>query len=90
MFRLRLALLSLSICALQPIGVAASESVTLRYTISSNGQVAGHEVDTYLPDGHVQSTFEFNDRGRGPKISANDVSIPTACHFTWRKPGTTT
>jgi imidazolonepropionase-like amidohydrolase len=73
MFRLRLALLSLSICALQPIGVAASESVTLRYTISSNGQVAGHEVDTYLPDGRIQSTFEFNDRGRGPKISANYV-----------------
>ena len=73
MFRLRLALLSLSICALQPIGVAASESLTLRYTISSNGQVAGHEVDTYLPDGHVESTFEFNDRGRGPKISANYI-----------------
>src|SRR5579862_9301590 len=73
MFRLHLALLSLSICALQPIGAAASESVTLRYTISSNGQVAGHEVDTYLPDGLIQSKFEFNDRGRGPKVSANYV-----------------
>jgi hypothetical protein len=70
---LRLALLSLSICVLKAVDIAASESVTLRYTISSNGQVAGHEVDTYLPDGRIQSTFEFNDRGRGPKISANYV-----------------
>jgi len=73
MFSLRLALLSLSICVLNPVDIAASESVTLRYTISSNGQVAGHEVDTYLPDGHIQSAFEFNDRGRGPKVSVNYV-----------------
>ncbi len=70
MFSFRLALLSLLICAWQPIAIAASGPLTLRYTISSNGQVAGSEVDTYLPDGRVESAFEFNDRGRGPKISA--------------------
>ena len=42
----------------------------IRYTIASNGKVAGSEVDTYFPDGRVESTFEFNDRGRGPKVSA--------------------
>src|SRR5690349_5732254 len=68
---LRLALASLLISAWQPVVVAASGPQTLRYTISSNGSVAGSEVDTYLPDGRVECKFEFNDRGRGPKISAN-------------------
>ena len=56
--------------ALQPSVVSAAEPLTLRYSISSNGTVAGHEVDTYQPDGRIESTFEFNDRGRGPKIAS--------------------
>jgi imidazolonepropionase-like amidohydrolase len=72
MLTLRLALLPLMLFGLQPIAVAeAGAPSTLRYTISSNGKVAGSEVDRYLPDGRVECTFEFNDRGRGPKISAN-------------------
>jgi hypothetical protein len=64
-------MLALLMCAGQPIAVAAvAGSQTLRYSIVSNGNVAGSEVDTYLPTGRVESTFEFNDRGRGPKISA--------------------
>src|SRR3984957_12496393 len=70
MFSFRPALLSLLICACQPLAAAASGPQTLRYTISSNGRVAGSEVDIYLPNGRVECTFEFNDRGRGPKISA--------------------
>jgi hypothetical protein len=69
MFTFGLALLCLLMGAGQPIAVAASAPQTLRYTISSNGKVAGSEVDTYLPDGQVESRFEFNDRGRGPKIA---------------------
>jgi hypothetical protein len=46
---------------------------TLRYSIVSNGRSAGREVDTYSPDGHIDSTFEFNDRGRGPKVEAHYV-----------------
>jgi len=30
-------------------------------------------VDTYGPGGHIDSTFEFNDRGRGPKIEAHYI-----------------
>jgi hypothetical protein len=71
MFSFRPALLSLLICAWQPFAAAGPQ--TLRYTISSNGRVAGNEVDIYLPDGRVESTFEFNDRGRGPKISATYI-----------------
>ncbi len=42
----------------------------LRYSIISAGQKAGSEVDTFSPGGKLNSTFEFNDRGRGPKIEA--------------------
>ena len=30
-------------------------------------------MDTYGPGGHIDSTFEFNDRGRGPKIEAHYI-----------------
>src|SRR5689334_22617084 len=43
---------------------------TLRYSVLLNGVSAGAEVDTYSPDGRVTSTFEYNDRGRGPKVSS--------------------
>jgi imidazolonepropionase-like amidohydrolase len=46
---------------------------TFRYTIQSNGKKAGSEEDSFGPDGHIDSSFEFNDRGRGPKISAHYV-----------------
>jgi hypothetical protein len=69
MFTFGLALLCFLMGAWQPMAVAASAPQTLRYTISSNGNFSGSEVDTYLPEGRVESTFEFNDRGRGPKIS---------------------
>ncbi|WP_348264522.1 amidohydrolase family protein [Telmatobacter sp. DSM 110680] len=45
----------------------------LRYAIVSAGQRAGSEVDTFSPDGRITSAFEFNDRGRGPKIEARYV-----------------
>ncbi len=64
-----LAVALLLFCSLQPPVVAQGTQV-IRYTIASNGKVAGSEVDTYFPDGRVESTFEFNDRGRGPKVSA--------------------
>ena len=46
---------------------------TLRYTILSNDRMAGTEVDVYSPGGHIDSTFEFNDRGRGPNIAAHYI-----------------
>ena len=51
-------------------GTAAGQQ-TLRYTISSNGAIQGSEVDTFSADGKIDSAFEFNDRGRGPKIAAH-------------------
>jgi len=64
----------------------AASTETLRYTIISNGHTAGSEVDTFSPDGHVDSVFEFNDRGRGPKITARYIfgadSLPTRADVT--------
>ena len=63
-----------------------ANSQTLRYTILTNSHSAGSEVDTYSPDGHVDSVYEFNDRGRGPKIAAHYVfgsdSLPTRADVT--------
>lgn len=68
MFSFRTALLFALMCACALAATAAPQ--TFRYTISSNGNVAGSEVDTYLADGRLESRFEFNDRGRGPKVTA--------------------
>ena len=67
-----------SLCALLFVGshlragdVASLQ--TLRYTILSNDRKAGTEVDVYSPGRHIDSTFEFNDRGRGPNIAAHYI-----------------
>ena len=51
----------------------AQETQTLHYKILAAGRVSGSEVDTYSPGGRVDSTFEYNDRGRGPKIAAHYI-----------------
>src|ERR1700685_908445 len=51
----------------------AAGAQTLRYTILSNGVHAGSESDAYHPDGSIDSTFEYEDRGRGPKVAAHYV-----------------
>jgi imidazolonepropionase-like amidohydrolase len=48
----------------------------IRYTILFNGRNAGSELDTYSAGGRVTSAFEYNDRGRGPKVSAQYVLGP--------------
>lgn len=58
------------VCALF---LCTASAQTLRYTIISNGKTQGSEVDSYGPNGQVDSTFEFNDRGRGPKVAAHYV-----------------
>lgn len=51
----------------------ANGQQTLRYTILANGNRAGSEVDVFKPGGRIDSTFEFNDRGRGPKTAAQYI-----------------
>jgi hypothetical protein len=50
------------------------------------GRIAGHSVLTHNPDGSYDEDFEFNDRGRGPKLHTHTVvdaaSIPTSLEVT--------
>jgi imidazolonepropionase-like amidohydrolase len=55
---------------------APPQSITLKYTFTSNGTQSGTEVDTYNPDNTIDSTYEYNDRGRGPKISGHYAIAP--------------
>jgi hypothetical protein len=67
-------------------GGGAATAQTLHYTIFSNGRVAGSEVDAYGQDGRIDSTYEYNDRGRGPKVAAHYVvradGLPTGTDIT--------
>jgi imidazolonepropionase-like amidohydrolase len=72
MFIIRLASLAALLSVSQAWTADAADAQTVRYTILNNGTtVAGSEVDTYSAGGEIDSTFEFNDRGRGPKITAH-------------------
>ena len=46
---------------------------TFRYSILGNKTIAGIEVETYGADGKIDSEYEYNDRGRGPKITAHYI-----------------
>ncbi len=63
-----LALLATTVTAQTP---AKPGPLELRYSFLSSGKLAGSEVDTFQPDGRIESHFEFNDRGRGPKVVAH-------------------
>ena len=87
MFTKRFAVLLILACAAGVIWTpSAAAQITLRYTIQSNDKTAGSEVDTFTSDGRLDSTFEFNDRGRGPKITAHYViganGLPTRTDIT--------
>ena len=46
----------------------ANREEVLHFTFLSNGVKSGEEVDQFS-DGKVKVAYEFNDRGRGPKVS---------------------
>ena len=70
---LSLPLLVLWIAATLPAHAQNNSSTTrtLRYSIYTAGQKAGEEIDTFSSDAEFTSHFEFNDRGRGPKLDAH-------------------
>ena len=53
-------------------GAQASPAVT-RYTVLMMGNKAGFETSAKNPDGSLQLYYEFNDRGRGPKMTERIV-----------------
>jgi len=63
------------VAGLMAAGVPAQWAMaqTLRYSILMNDAKSGAEVDTFGEGGRIDSTYEFNDRGRGPKVEAHWV-----------------
>src|SRR5215471_17596814 len=73
MFTRRFAFSAASLlCSFSLYAADASPPIS-RITVLINGGVAGNEVDTISADGGIRATFQFNDRGRGPKVVANYV-----------------
>jgi len=64
----------------------AGEARSLEYAILSAGHPAGSETDKFGPGGTLEATFEYNDRGRGPKVEASYVfgadGLPTRVDVT--------
>lgn len=77
-------LLLLATVLAAPAKPAATPKVPqpVRYTILLSGNRAGTHVATGQPDGSIRYAYEFNDRGRGPKIeqwvALGPRGIPTA------------
>ena len=70
--RVRALVATLAAAAALAAGPAlAGGARTLHYSIVSNGRVAGTETDRYDASGALTSEFEFNDRGRGPRVRAH-------------------
>ena len=69
--RISLAIGCAAACALASTSAVSAPTRTLQYSIVSGGGTAGTETDTYDASGTLESEFEFNDRGRGPKIRAH-------------------
>src|SRR5277367_7113514 len=68
------ALVTVSGAIAQHSGAIAQQRSTpeiLRYSVMSNSVKSGAEVDTFRAGGGIDSEFEFNDRGRGPKVEAH-------------------
>ena len=56
---------ALTLCLLA--GSTARAQEVTRYTVILVGNRAGSQTSTVRPDGAVEYTYEYNDRGRGPK-----------------------
>jgi imidazolonepropionase-like amidohydrolase len=69
-----------------PFAARADETRSLEYSVLSAGHPAGAETDKFGPGGTLEATFEYNDRGRGPKVKASYVfgadGLPTRVDVT--------
>lgn len=65
-----------------PAWPASPASEPVRHTVVLGGNRAGVQTATVGADGVREVTFEFNDRGRGPKLTAriklNEAGVPVA------------
>ncbi len=62
-------LLTLSVACLLS-SILFSQTAPVQYTMLLAGNRAGTQTSAISPDGAHEYTFEFNDRGRGPKLKS--------------------
>ena len=64
----------------------SQEPAPVRYLVITAGRTAGEQVVRQIGGGRIEATFEFNDRGRGPKtlsrIDVGDGGVPTRIEVT--------
>jgi len=85
---LAITLLASSLCAQQTKDAAAPAlpadipAAAQRYSVNIMGNLAGQQAVWSASDGTLHMFFQFNDRGRGPKITSilklDDKGIPTS------------
>jgi hypothetical protein len=51
----------------------SAANTATRYTVFLAGNKAGFETSSRNPDGSLEFYYEYNDRGRGPKITEHIV-----------------
>ncbi|HVF66797.1 MAG TPA: amidohydrolase family protein [Pyrinomonadaceae bacterium] len=79
---------ALAVCACALAAAAAFAQKETRYTILLTGKTAGLQTSGVRPDGAREFTYEYTDRGRGPKLTTTikldanglPVSLNTAGH----------
>ena len=75
----RLIALIASLATILSLPAAAAE---IRHTVILGGNKAGLQTTTVAADGTREVTYEFNDRGRGPKLTArikvNEAGLPVS------------
>lgn len=74
------------LAVLAPTIAMAQSSPHVRHTVTLAGNRAGVQTATVGADGVREISFEFNDRGRGPKISSrievDDAGLPVSVQTT--------
>ena len=65
----KLVLLLFALSAVHAQTATPADAGVTRYTLILAGNKAGFETSQRNPDGSLQLYYEFNDRGRGPKIT---------------------
>ena len=81
MLRLTACLTALSV-ALLTTGAFAQDAKQTRYAVLIMEKPAGMQTNTLAADGSRNLSYEFNDRGRGPKLTAtvrlDDAGVPAS------------
>ncbi len=81
----RLLTILFAICSLFPIICHAQEAI--EYTVLSGGNPAGFQKTKVISKTEYSIEYEFNDRGRGPKLSASIILNPNGVPISTQNTG---